>query len=233
MVISFLKAMLSPKMSVLRRTWQQRGDGPGKVTFDLVDGDQQCYPQLLVPTRDTPITMPQPGKNFKRGPGEMWLAFWIKMHKIAGFYDNLALPAGKRRYEPDLAYIDEQHGIFIDIEIDEPYTMERHIPTHVIGKDDHRNSLVTSAGWIVLRFSELQCIATPAAVTRAVMDVVRSIAPDVKMPQALKGAKPITTDPRWDYETARRYVRKNYRYIYLEKRFPLYSLSNILFKRKR
>ena len=230
MLISFFNAVFRPEKGVLRRTWKRRDLGPARVDYTLADGDQAIYPQLLVPQCGTPIAMPQLGRNCKRGPGELWLALWIKKHGVKGFYDNLALPAGGHRYEPDLAYIDQQRGIFIDIENDEPYTMGKRLPTHVIGKDDLRNGLVKKAGWIVLRFSEKQCISSPARVVRTVMDVVRSIAPDVEMPPALRDVQPVDPDPRWDIARARRYARERYRDTYLEKHLPFYRLTNLFYK---
>ena len=206
------------------------GDGPKNVFYDLAEStDQQNYPLLLVSQRGTAIVMPSKGKNCKKGPGEQWLALWIMRHRLKGFYDNLTLRVGGYRYEPDLAYIDEQRGIFIDIENDEPYTLGKRIPTHYLGKDDQRNNDVTAAGWIVLRFSEKQLIDTPARVVRTIMDVVRSIAPDIEMPPVLQNAQPVNTDPRWDYDTARRHAKSRYRDSYMNKHFIL-RLGNLFFK---
>ena len=230
MLVSLFNAVFRPGKGVLRRTWRRRGGGPVKVEYDLTDGEQQDYPQLLVPQRGTTILMPQSGKNCKRGPGELWLALWIKAHGVKGFYDNLAMRVDGHRYEPDLAYIDEERGVFIDIENDEPYTMGKCIPTHIIGKDDLRNGLVRGAGWIVLRFSERQCISTPARVVSTVMHVVRSIAPDVEIPKALQKVPPVEPDPRWDEKQARQYVKTRHRDSYLEKHLPFYCITNLFFK---
>ena len=161
-----------------------RGGGQA-VAYDLADGDQQCYPQLLAPRRGAPIALPRRGKNCKRGLSESWLSFWMLRHRLKNFYDSTALHVAGHRYEPDLAYIDEARGIFIDIEVDEPYTMGRCVPTHTIGSDDQRNQLFIQAGWTVLRFSERQCIATPKSVLRTVVDLVCQMDQLVEMPEAL------------------------------------------------
>lgn len=230
MLISLFNAAFRPGKGVLRRTWKRRGGGPQVVEYNLADGDQRFYPQLLAPRRGTRIVMPRHGKSCKRGPGELWLALWIKWHSIKSFYDNLALRTGGHRYEPDLAYIDEQRGIFIDIENDEPYTMGRRMPTHIIGSDDQRNGLITAAGWIVLRFSDRQCVATPARVVRMVMDVVRSIDPSVEMPRALRDVQPVEPDERWNRNEAQRLIRSHYRDSYLERHLPLYRFFNQFYK---
>jgi hypothetical protein len=62
-------------------------------------------------------------------------------------------------YKPDIAYIDVKNKIFIDIEVDEPYSKSGVI-THYLGhpKDNYRNKLFIEAGWNIVRFSEQQVI---------------------------------------------------------------------------
>lgn len=133
---------------LLNKRLDLRKPGPQIVNYNLADGDQAVYPQLLAPQRGTRIVTPARGKGCKRGPGEQWLGFWIRRHRLKNFYDNQALRVGGHRYEPDLAYIDVERGIFIDIENDEPYTLGRRVPTHIAGRDEsspagtHLNRLI-------------------------------------------------------------------------------------------
>lgn len=156
----------------------------------------------------------------------MWLSVHIDALRLSNFYDNLSLCIDGHRYQPDLAYIDAERGIFIDIEVDEPYNMGRKLPTHTIGNDDVRNGLMTQAGWTVLRFSERQCIATPKSVLRTVVDVVRQMNPVAEMPKALADVVPVEPDLRWDYPTAQQLARQRFRDIYLEQHLPLYKFFN-------
>lgn len=217
-------------LSLLGSKLHLQGNGPKEVSYVLPDGNApQLYPLMLTPQQGAAIVTPQQGKNCKKGPGEQWLAMWIWSHRLKGFYDNLALTSRGHRYEPDLAYIDEKRGIFIDIENDEPYSMSKRVPTHYIDKDDERNRNITSAGWIVLRFSEKQCIDSPARVARTIMDVVRSIAPEVEMPQVLQNVQPVDTDPRWNLDTARQHAKSRYRDSYMNKHL-FFRLGNLLLK---
>lgn len=228
--IALFNAVFFPKKGIIGRKLHLYGYGPENVRFNHLNNSKtDIYPMMLVPKIGTYFAKPILGKNCKRGPGEQWLALWIKAHGLKGFYDNQALRAGSHRYEPDLAYIDEQHGIYIDIENDEPYTMGKRIPTHYLGKDDQRNNDITAVGWIVLRFSEKQCLDSPARVARTVMDVVRSISPDVEMPRVLQNVQPVDTDPRWDYDTARQHAKSRYRDSYMNKHLIL-RLGNLFFK---
>lgn len=218
-------------LSFLGRELHLQGNGPMEVGYVLPDGnDSQLYPLLLAPQQGTTIVLPQQGKSCKKGPGEQWLALWIWSHRLRGFYDNLTLPAKGHHYEPDLAYIDERRGIFIDIENDEPYSMGKRIPTHYLGRDDERNHNITAAGWIVMRFTEQQLIDSPASVARTVMDVVHSIAPDVEVPRCLCRVSPVTPEARWDYDTACSRAKARYRDSYMNKHFIL-RLGNLFFKK--
>lgn len=62
-------------------------------------------------------------------------------------------------YEPDIAIIEKENqlGIRIDIEIDEPYTGYEQKAIHFIGcGDEYRDANLCNLGWIVIRFSEKQ-----------------------------------------------------------------------------
>ncbi len=199
---------------------------PSAVPYTLTDGPQSHYPQLLAPQLGTPITRPSRGSSYKRGVGDMWVAVQVEALQLNGFHDDLSLNVAGHRFEPDLAYIDAERGIFIDIEVDEPYTMGRCVPTHTIGNDDQRNHHFTQAGWTVLRFSERQCIETPKSVLRTVADVVRQMDPTAEMPEALADVAPVEPDPRWDHDSARQLAQQRYRDPYLEQHVPLYKFFN-------
>ena len=211
---------------VLRKPLRLQGVGPMRVNYDLADGDQNCYPQMLAPWRGTAIVMPERGRGCKRGMAEIYLTMWIKDHGLENFYDSQAVRLAGHRYEPDLVYADVERGIFIDIENDEPYTYARHLPTHVKGRDDERNRCFTSAGWVVLRFSERQVLEQTAGVVRSVMDVVCAIAPDVPMPAVLQDVAPVQPEPRWDYATARRMAATHASASY-QNRYALYRIYNL------
>ena len=219
-------AAFNPGKPLIDRRLPQFESTPAAVPYTLTDGQQSHYPQLLVPSQGTPITFPSRGSSYKRGVGDMWVAIHVEALRLPCFHDNLSLSVAGHRFEPDLAYIDAERGIFIDIEVDEPYTMGRCVPTHPIGSDDHRNQLFTQAGWTVLRFSEKQCIVTPKSVLRTVLDVVCQMNKSVEMPKALADISPVEPDLRWNYDSAKQLARLRYRDPYLEHYVPLYKFFN-------
>lgn len=70
-------------------------------------------------------------KNKKTGASELAVfshVFGLDLEKIR---EDVSVTIGGHRYEPDLAYIDKENGVYVDIEIDEPYS-SFHRPTHFI-----------------------------------------------------------------------------------------------------
>ena len=98
----------------------------------------------------------------KKGYSELF--FYEKLKQAFPSYTiktNLKIPSDYLYYYPDIAIIAE--GLFLDIEIDEPYSDEDGTPIHYIDElsisiDDERNRYFNRQGWEVVRFSEEQII---------------------------------------------------------------------------
>lgn len=65
-------------------------------------------------------------------------------------------------YYPDFIYEDKINSIYIDIEIDEPYSFDSREPIHYIDCDNERNLGFLKIGWIIVRFAEYQIVTDPA-----------------------------------------------------------------------
>lgn len=115
-------------------------------------------------------------------------------------------------YYPDIAII--INGLYIDVEIDEPYSMDSRSPVHCIGSDDYRNSYMSSQGWEVIRFSEEQIVKYPDNCLSTIINTISHI---------LEGrcGKPITEHNEdwikscWNEISARIMANNNYRESYL------------------
>lgn len=120
------------------------------VCYELNSSEKLEYPYLKAPQKGTEIKLPVRGRSAKRGFCEAKLCDVIKVCKLDGFKDNLTLIAADCPYEPDLAYINLDKGIFIDIEVDEPYAGLERTPIHYkIGNsacDELRNQRFVERG---------------------------------------------------------------------------------------
>jgi hypothetical protein len=72
-----------------------------------------------------------------------------------------------RPYQPDILLKCTNSGMYFDIEIDEPYTLEKKQPIHYINEknnsysDEKRDFEIIQSNWVVIRFCEEQIIKYP------------------------------------------------------------------------
>ena len=168
------------------------------------------FPIIRAPKKGCEIKLPMIGRSGKRGACEEKLCNMIEELKLHGFYDNLSLVIGNNatHYEPDLAYINVKKGIFIDIEIDEPYSGWERLPIHYKTKygtiDDLRNNYFTERGWTVLRFSEKQVHEQPKSCLKRVYQLLHEMDGSITMPQCLATEVNISPNDMWTKEQAER-----------------------------
>lgn len=182
-----------------------------KVSYSIHDSDEAKFPIIRAPKIGCVIKLPVIGRSGKRGFCEQKLCDKIKDLKLQGFYDNFSLFVGNNSnpYEPDLAYIDAQKRIFIDIEIDEPYSGWERQPIHYkirngITVDDARNNYFTERGWTVLRFSEKQVHEQPKSCLKLVYQLLNEMDGAITMPQCLATEVNISPNDMWTKEQAER-----------------------------
>lgn len=90
---------------------------------------------------------------------------------------DLKIPVGACFYFPDIAIVGE--GLFIDIEVDEPYSDDDGTPIHYvengISVDNGRNRFLSRNGWEIIRFSEEQVVKEPQACIRYISYIIDCI----------------------------------------------------------
>lgn len=146
-------------------------------------------------------------KNKKTGASELAVfshVFGLDLKKIR---EDVSVTIGGHRYEPDLAYIDKEKGVYVDIEIDEPYS-SFHRPTHFITedgthKDQRRNKLFLSAGWHVCRFTEQQMFCQTKSCMKAVYELLLKVGAIEAIPAKLANAPALKFEPCWTAEKSK------------------------------
>lgn len=158
-------------------------------------------------------------KNKKTGASELAVfshVFGLDLEKIR---EDVSVTIGGHRYEPDLAYIDKENGVYVDIEIDEPYS-SFHRPTHFITedgthKDQRRNKLFLSAGWHVCRFTEQQMFCQTKSCMKAVYELLLQVGAIEAIPAKLANAPTLKFEPCWTAEKSKKRSYAHYRKSYL------------------
>lgn len=178
------------------------------------------YPVILYPTEGSAsIFNPQRGgKNKKKGQSELIALARFSKFGCKEIREDVSVKIDGHNYESDFAYIDEEKGVYIDIEVDEPYSASGH-PTHYMmddgtNKDSARNKRFQDAGWYVVRFSEEQIFCHTKECLRTIYEIVIEAGVITEMPEALVDASTLQSHDRWtksdSYSMKRRHHRKSY-----------------------
>lgn len=182
--------------------------------------EQRSYPMSLLPSISDLIefTFAKNAKTKKKGLAE--LIAYYHLDKAFGnrVFANAIVSIAGHKYEPDFAYINKEKNIFIDIEIDEPYTASKK-PTHYLdslGKsvDYERDSLFQKAGWYVFRFSEEQFYKQPNRCVKKIHNLLKIIGGQLKN---ISETRTVVRTIRWslpEKEDINSYVESNNRQRY-------------------
>ena len=179
------------------------------------------YPIILHPA-NRPIhqfSISMDDKNKRKGASEMVVFSRILKLGLECIREDMSVLIDGHRYEPDFAYVNEEKGIFIDIEIDEPYSSVQH-PTHYITKqgvhkDAKRNEAFCNAGWYVMRFTEQQMFCNTASCMKIIFEILYSLGVTESMSYSLLNASTIEAMPAWTYDKAKEYSVNKFRKSYL------------------
>lgn len=142
------------------------------------------YPGIFYPPKGSIIFPYRRRKIGRRGylepQFESYLAKYLPGMEVLGDA-AIHLADDYRPYEPDIAIIDNTTGrnIRIDIEIDEPYSGYDRKPIHYIGcGDESRDFNLCNAGWVVIRFAEVDIALEMEECFHRILKLIQCIAPD-------------------------------------------------------
>lgn len=192
------------------------------VKYSISDSTDHKFPIIRAPRKGCEIKLPVVGRKNNRGTSEQ--SFCKKIVECdlqSHFFDNLSLFCGNLNYpyEPDLAYIDVEKGIFLDVEIDEPYVgWDRtliHYQTSEGTIDDSRNEHFTERGWCVIRFSEKQIYYEPLSCLKKIFELLHKMDVTIGIPSVLLNVLDVKQDEWWSKSSAGAMEKGNEREKYL------------------
>lgn len=183
---------------------------------------QQIFPVILKPSFPDVRVLPMGSKQTKvrkRGASELVDRARIFRLRLKDVREDVCVNIEGHAYEPDFAYINKEKGIYVDIEVDEPYTGGGR-PTHYLlpdgsNSDAVRNARFLNAGWYVCRFSEQQFYCHTKSCMKEVYSLLLSEGLIDVIPKKLASAPDLKEDSRWTETEARSMYRKKYRVSYL------------------
>ena len=180
------------------------------VKYSIQNSTGLKFPIIRAPKKGCEIKLPVLGRRGKRGACEQLLCEKVETLGLSCFYDDISLFVGNNTnpYEPDLAYIEAQKGIFIDVEVDEPYSGWERMPIHYKTNygtiDDRRNDYFTERGWAVIRFSEEQVKEQPLSCLKRIYQLLHSMDASIIMPQCLINESDVIWNEMWTEQEAQR-----------------------------
>ena len=179
------------------------------------------YPIILFPSEKPTFqfSVSTAKKNKKTGASELAAFSHVLALGLECIHEDISVVIEGHRYEPDLVYINKEKNIFVDIEIDEPYSGGHH-PTHYITskgvhKDARRNELFCKAGWYVVRFTERQMFCETKACMKTLFDFLLKTKAIEEIPFCLHETKELKRESCWTAEESKGKSYQRYRKTYL------------------
>lgn len=153
----------------------------------------------------------------KRGASEEYFKGVIVEHGF-NLLDGKKIKVGSTYFYPDILI--ESNGIYIDIEIDEPYAGNDGTPIHYMKKDyvlvhsidEDRNNYFTSKGVEVIRFSEEQIFCHTEECINVIEAYISSLINGKKYSSA---NNEICILPKWTYEDSVKMAYRRFRRTYV------------------
>lgn len=179
------------------------------------------YPVLLAPISGRQIVEPcfnKRGRHYKKGPSE--LVVFSKISPLKEIDCRWSVTIDGHRYEPDWVFVDKERGIYVDIEVDEPYSASGK-PTHYINedgseRDDVRNRAFQKAGWYVARFSERQLYTAPETCLKSIYEMLANAGAIDMIPERYQSIPDLQSESRWSEKDSLKMKRTHYRDTYLK-----------------
>ena len=185
---------------------QKRQFEQDEITAHQMTQISQCLSQ----------TIPPDGKNSRAREGRSEAAFGEvlkdffpgKIHSKR----SLNIPEFRYPYTPDFIYFDPETGLYIDIEIDEPYDWRYRKPRHVQGcrKERRRNQFFLERGWGVIRFSEEQVMCWPDRCCKVISEAIAELFGN-EMAARYREIQDLPVQRRWSLDDARQMERADAR----------------------
>lgn len=159
------------------------------------------------------------GHRYKKGLSETIAYSHLIGAGMDMLRDDVCVTIDGVRYEPDLVYMNESRGIYLDIEVDEPYSAKGK-PTHFcsesgIPKDGKRNRAFCSHGWHVIRFTEEQLFRYPKGCARLIAELLVSLDEMDAVPERLIPTPSLESVLQWTEEEALQMFATDYRRNYI------------------
>jgi hypothetical protein len=133
------------------------------------------------------------------------------------FGGEFPIPNFSHPYSQDMAFIDQDTVLSINIELDEPYEGKNKQPHHCLDddKDSKRNQFFTERNWVVIRFAEEQVVKNPQGCCRYLVEVIVNFTQDKYLLEKVQQFPVLELVKAWTVSEARQLAVWKHRETYL------------------
>ncbi len=111
-----------------------------------------------------------------KGKSELTFLKYLYEEFGRNIFTDYSPNTGRNPFQPDFILFDPEINFYIDIEIDEPYSLlDGTTIHHDRTKDEERNSFFNQLNWGIIRFTEKQVTETPDKCCLLIKEVLHSI----------------------------------------------------------
>ncbi|MDT0648404.1 hypothetical protein RM545_17060 [Zunongwangia sp. F260] len=115
-------------------------------------------------------------RNFKKGKSELHFLEYLYKNFGRNVFTDYSPDIGKNPFQPDFIVFDCEINFYLDIEIDEPYSLlDGTTIHHDRTKDEERNRFFNGINWGVIRFTERQVMQKPDECCYIISSVLEAI----------------------------------------------------------
>lgn len=177
------------------------------IKSNYQDVSRKFYKEKLQPI----LSFRKLANSNNRGKSEIF--FLSKLHENFNtqIFVDIIPSIGKNPFQPDFLIVCNETNFHIDIEIDEPYSVEKGLPIHHDrSNDNERNDFFNEINWGVIRFTEKQIIENTYECINLIQNVLYSIR---NKENSFSHEVPLYK--KWTYEEALIMSNNGYRNTYL------------------
>lgn len=143
----------------------------------------------------------------KKGLSELFFEGYVEEYFGKIYKKNVRVG----QYTPDYALIDESNNFALDVEIDEPYSIDDRVLLHLKNQNSRRDIYFLESGWNVLRFSEEQVLTQPDSCIKLISLVHARTTLTSEYLKYCTDADELVSKIRWDEKIAARMRREKFR----------------------
>lgn len=183
--------------------------------------DIKLYPYVEMPDPEAETFFQEVSDDGLNKKGKIFACILscIEALHLKELRDDVCVRLFGHSYYTDLAYINERKHIYVDIEIDEPYTLHNHASHYLnhegISKDHFHDKAFASSGWYVIRFSEEQMFCHTKECLFDIYEFLHTIGAIEEIPSQLKGNTHVTPQKKWTHMESKKWIEKKQRREYL------------------